>query len=297
MVVRLSTYLRNKLLGVYTNKIISGDFETQAKVDEWTEVDCTATSEVGGGVGGSNHCLLTEVGGANPGKIHEDVTTKIGHLYMLELYFKKGTSDHGKFMIGTAGDEDLIYDSGNLTDADWIVKRHFFLATQTSHRVILQTNDAIGDRTSKFDSLRFVSLTHSIQDIFKDGFISIFDGTIPDTPDEGWNQKANCHILVTIYSDGAAAGLEFDDTVSGTTSSTISKKSTETWSGTAVLTGQATWFRLYAPGDTIASQSVLDERIDGDCASAGAALNMSSTSITATAVQSISTFQITQPYS
>lgn len=282
MALRISTGLRNKLLGINSNKATNGSFTTDTT--GWTAVNATLTSESGGQSG--NHLRVAETDGANPGKAYQDITTKVGHLYMVELYFKKGTSDSGKFMIGTTGVEAAIYDSGALTDVNWALKRTWFLATETTTRLTLQSTDATAAEYSGFDEVKFVSISRAIQDVFKDGFIRIYTGTQPTSPDDAPTGT----LLVTIYSDGAAAGLEFDDAAAGV----ISKKATETWSGTAGNTGTAGWFRLYAPGDPLGSSSI-DERIDGACGTSGAELNMSSTSIVSGAVQSISTFQLTMP--
>jgi len=51
---------------------------------------------------------------------------------------------------------------------------------------------------------------------------------------------------------------------------------------------------MYQAGDSGAS-STTDCRLDGACATSGGQLNMSSLSISSDAVQTISTFQITQP--
>jgi hypothetical protein len=282
MALRLSTGLRNKQCGINTTKITNGSFTSDTT--GWTATDATLTSEAGGQ---SGNCLqIAETGGANPGKAYQDITTKIGHLYYIELYFKKGTSDSGKFMIGTTGDEDAIYDSGALTDAAWAIKKMWFLATETTTRITLQSTDATAAETSLFDEVKVVSMSRSIQDIFKDGFIKIYTGAQPTSADDAPTGT----LLVTIYSDGAVAGLEFDDAVAGV----LSKKGTETWSGTAGATGTAGWFRLQTQGDGGGS-STTDERIDGACGTSGAQLNMSSTTITSGAVQSISTFQLTLP--
>jgi hypothetical protein len=293
MALKLSTGLRNKLCGINSNKLpgfAPGDVDNEGTFNSaigagWHASDATATSVAGGQSG--NCCQIAESGGINPGKIYTDVVTKVGHLYYIELYFKKGTADNGKFMIGTTADEDAIYDSGNLTDAAWALKRTWFLATATITRFTLQTNDTTAGETSLFDEVKIVSMSRSVQDVFKDGFIKIYTGTQPSSADDA---VAGYTLLVTIYSDGASAGLEFDDAVVGV----LSKKSTETWSGTAVASNTAGWFRLSAPGDT-GALSTTEERIDGACGTSGAQLNMSSTTITSGAVQSISTFQLTMP--
>lgn len=282
MALRISTGLRNKLLGINSNKLTNGAFTTDTT--GWTAVDATL-SVVGSGQSGN--CLqIAETGGANPGKAYQDVTTKVGHLYMVSLYFKKGTSDSGKFMIGTTAVQDAIYDSGALTDAAWAAKQTWFLATETTTRLTFQSTDATAGETSLFDTALFVSMSRAVQDVFKDGFLKIYSGTQPTSP----NDAVSGTLLVTIYSDGSAAGLEFDDAASGV----LSKKSTETWSGTAGNTGTAGWFRIHAPGDALGS-STADERIDGACGTSGAELNMSSTSIVSGSVHSVSTFQLTMP--
>lgn len=285
MALRFSTGLRNKLLGINTNMLTNGDFSTDTT--GWTAVDATLASV---GSGQSGNCLeITETGGANPGKAYQDVTTKVGHKYMLVVYFKKGTSDHGKVMIGTTADEDAIFDSGNLTDAAWalvkasVAAEMVFVATETTTRITFQTNDADVGETSLFDTASLVHIEHSVQDIFNEGFINFYSGTQPGSADNAVSGT----LLVTMYSDGASAGLNFDDAVS----SVLSKAAAETWSGTAVATATAGWFRLYAEGDALGSSTV-DARMDGAISTSGAELNMASTAIVASSVISINTWQL-----
>jgi hypothetical protein len=284
MALRISTGLRNKLLGINTTKIVNGSATSDAA--SWTAVDATLSSAASGYSG--NYLKVAETGNVNPGKAYQDITTKIGHLYYAEWYFKKGTADAGKFMIGTTASEASIYDSGALTDANWTLKQTWFLATATTTRITCQSTDATAAEHSGFDEIKVVSMTRAIQDVFKDGFINIYTGTQPTSADDAVSGT----LLVTIYSNGTSVGLEFDDAAAGV----LSKKSTETWSGTAGNTGTAGWFILYAAGDALGSSSV-DERIEGACGTSGAELNMSSTAIVSGAVQSISTFQLTMPAS
>lgn len=77
----------------------------------------------------------------------------------------------------------------------------------------------------------------------------------------------------------------------------ITKDTTQTWSGTAVATGTAGYFRYKS---SVADAGALDSsavflRIDGNIATSGANMNMSSTSITSGAVQTLSTFSFTVP--
>lgn len=91
----------------------------------------------------------------------------------------------------------------------------------------------------------------------------------------------------------AANCLNWGDSAAGV----ISKLSTETWSGVAVATGTAGWFRIEASvsdaGGTDVTESII--RVDGSVATSGAELNMTPTTITSAATQTISAFTVTLP--
>jgi hypothetical protein len=130
-----------------------------ANVNNWTAVNATLSSVAGGQAG--NCMQIAETDGANPGKGYQDITTVIDSFYRLTAYFKKGTSAHGKIMIGTTGDEDSLYDSGNLTDAAWAtsLKTIYFKATAATTRITFQTNDATAGETSLFDTVSCFKIT------------------------------------------------------------------------------------------------------------------------------------------
>ena len=96
-------------------------------------------------------------------------------------------------------------------------------------------------------------------------------------------------------SGGAASvnGLKFDAPANGS----ISKRAGQTWSGTAAASGSAGWFRLYGPATDAGGADAAGTKLryDGAIATSGAQLNVSSTSITKDAVQTISTFAPTMP--
>lgn len=90
----------------------------------------------------------------------------------------------------------------------------------------------------------------------------------------------------------AVNGLKWGNATAGV----LSKKSTQTWSGVAVATGTAGWFRIEA---AVTDSGALDstetyKRIDGAVSTSGAQLNLSNTSIANTATQTIDTFTITE---
>jgi hypothetical protein len=91
----------------------------------------------------------------------------------------------------------------------------------------------------------------------------------------------------------AVNGLNWGDSADGV----LTKHPTETWSGVAAATGTAGWMRIEASvSDALgvdSTESII--RADGAVATSGAELNMTPTSITAAATQTISSFSVTLP--
>lgn len=92
----------------------------------------------------------------------------------------------------------------------------------------------------------------------------------------------------------ALNGLKMEGTA---VAGVFTKDSTQTWSGSAGATGTAGWFRYVG---SIADAGALDSsavylRLDGSIATSGADMNMSSTSVTSGALQTLSTFSFTVP--
>lgn len=88
----------------------------------------------------------------------------------------------------------------------------------------------------------------------------------------------------------AANGLTLEAASAGS----LAKKTTETWQGTAVADGVAGWYRFVGSvADTGLADTTPDQiRLDGSVATSGAQLNMSSTTIVSTAVQTVGTYAI-----
>lgn len=103
-------------------------------------------------------------------------------------------------------------------------------------------------------------------------------------------------------SGGSAAGVASANGLKmdfNSAAGVFTKDITQTWSGTAVGSGTQTagWFRYRS---SVADAGTLDStetylRMDGSIATSGADMNMSSTSITNGALQTLSTFQFTIP--
>lgn len=101
----------------------------------------------------------------------------------------------------------------------------------------------------------------------------------------------------TNMSGGVTAvnGLKFDIAAAGV----LSKLASQTWSGVAVATNTAGWFRFEGP---VADSGALDSsetqiRVDGTVSTSGQQLNMSSTSFVTGATETITSFGITLPTS
>lgn len=91
----------------------------------------------------------------------------------------------------------------------------------------------------------------------------------------------------------AANCLNWGDSAAGI----LVKRTDETWSGVAVATGTAGWFRIEAAETDAGALDSLEAivRCDGAVATSGAELNMTPTTITLGATQTISSFTVTLP--
>lgn len=120
--------------------------------------------------------------------------------------------------------------------------------------------------------------TGSLKSILANGFIHVYSsilGNIPTTPDDAIN-PANHTLLLTVYGDGIAAGLNLGTASGGS----INKAAGETWAGTVLASGNAVWFRHVGSADTGAA-STTEPRLQGRVGVAGAELNISSLALTA----------------
>lgn len=103
--------------------------------------------------------------------------------------------------------------------------------------------------------------------------------------------------LVLTKNNMASGVLQINGLIYGDASSGQLVKGSGIWSGAAVATGTAGWFRYEGPIADDDSSSTELIRIDGNIGTSGANLNMSSTSITSGATTTIDTFAITLPAS
>lgn len=286
MALRLSLGFRNMQAGINTEKVTNGGFATT--VDNWTANATAVLSNQG--TGQSGNCMrVAESGGAAVGQAYQAITTKVGHLYKFTGYFKKGTSDTGKFLIGTtaAGAGTVHYDSGALSNAGWTLYTAYFVATTTTTYIVCQTTDATATEYSEFDTLSLVCLSRSYQDVFRYSHVKWYTGTQPATP-----QLAPTGTLVCTMKNGVA-GMTFDDAVNGA----IQKPSGETWNGECEAAGGTVgWARLCHIDDT-ETENDTEARVDFRVSTSGAEANFESVAWGGGSTQGITSLPITRPMS
>jgi hypothetical protein len=290
MALRLSTGARNRMLGINTNIAVNGTLVTN--FTGWTQSTGTAQRNSGTGANsttGYMECIYNSALGKAISSAAITVTPYTW--YKLSYYFQKPASngDAGLCEIGTSsgGAQVATFKETDATNA-WVFREYQFRtgAAVTSIYLSFSQATAAGSDAANFDEITLSEGGGTFQDVYYKGFLEIWSGSQPATPD---SQPAGT-LLCTMYSNGTSAGLTFADATGGV----ISKTSTETWSGTAVASGTAGCFRLKTAGDA-GGTSTVDERLDGSIATSGADVNMGSTTITSGAVTTLSTFTITAP--
>lgn len=278
-----STGYRDRVAGTSKSILSNGTFDSNTT--SWTAQDSTLASVAGGQDG--NALQVAESGGTNVGKAYHDVTTVVGRVYKGSYYFKKGTSDFGRFMIGTTSVEDSLYDSGQLNDANWTQREFVFIATETTTRLTCQTEDTTATENSLFDTIILDPLFDGIRDIFNGFLLTVYSGSRPLTAD-----ASSAGTKLIVFSLNATGnGLTLDDSVAGV----ISKPDGETWSGEALADGNSAWFRMHLKDEDPDVASTEFARIDGTIAPSGADLEMAVTAVQATAVQTLSSFSLEVP--
>ncbi len=103
--------------------------------------------------------------------------------------------------------------------------------------------------------------------------IDIYSGTQPANPDTA----ASGTLLVTVSLGGTGAGMHFEDAA---VAGVLLKDAAETWSGEAVATGTAGWWRLRRTSDTGTGASTTASRMDGSIGTSGADMNQGTLTVT-----------------
>ena len=282
MAIRLSPGLVQLTAGVNTELVANGGFASATT--SWTATNATLTNEASGQ---SGNCLMVASSGANIGQTYQAITTKVGHLYKFTGYFKKGTSDSGKFLIGStsAGGGTVVYDSGALTDAAWALKTAYFVATHTTTYIVCQSTDATNTENSNFDTISLVCLSRSWQDVFRYSHIKWYTGTQPATA----NLAPTGTLVCTMKNN--TAGMTFDDALLGV----LQKPAAETWNGVCEAAGGTVGWARFSHIDDLGTENDTDARVDFRVSTAGAEANFDSVAWTGGSTQGIPNFPFTMP--
>jgi hypothetical protein len=133
----------------------------------------------------------------------------------------------------------------------------------------------------------------SFSEIFKYGIIKIFTGSQPASPDDA--ETGTLLVTITQNSGSFTPGTETNGLLFGNVAAGIlSQESGQIWSGVAVATGTAGWFRIY-DNAAVTGVSTTAKRCDGAVATSGAQLNMSNTAITSGGTTTIDAALVTLP--
>lgn len=118
--------------------------------------------------------------------------------------------------------------------------------------------------------------------------IHIYSGTPPASPNDAIGSAV---LLAEISNAGTPVTFE-----SAITDATLTKSISETWSGTTVAAGTATFYRLVTAGDAGAA-STTAYRIQGSVAKAGADMNLTNPVLASGATQTLDSFYLSMPES
>ena len=132
----------------------------------------------------------------------------------------------------------------------------------------------------------------SAKSVLANGFIHVYASTLANVPlsaDDAID-PAKHTLLLTVYGDGTAAGLNLGTASGGA----IGKDPGETWAGTVLANGNAVFFRYVAPGDTGAATTT-QARLQGRVGVAGAELNISTLALVAGNTQAVNFASLSLP--
>lgn len=133
----------------------------------------------------------------------------------------------------------------------------------------------------------YMLLTGAMKTALAAGFIKIYSGAVPADADAALTGT----LLCTISNNSTGTGINLD-TVAVT--GIILKLGSEVWSGVNAATATATYYRHVAVGDT-GVLSTTQARIQGDIATSGQEMNLSSVALTNGATQTIDYYSVALP--
>lgn len=283
MTIARSTGLVDKLNGIKTNKLLNGDFASNA--DNWTASGATLTTPSGGVTG--NALTITNSGAAS-GSCYQDITTVVGRVYKISYAFKLGTgAAGGSVEVGTTGSPTALINGAAVTDAIWTTYSAVFIASATTTRITLRNESAVSAETARFDDVVCEEVFDGFVEIMRNCKCNVYTTPKPATADAA----ATGTLLATVTLNETATGLTFDASVNGV----VGKPSSEIWKGNISTTGTAFWFRFYESGDDPSLLSTTAARFDGTVGTSGTDMIVGSTTLTQDLKFEITGFSYTAP--
>lgn len=129
--------------------------------------------------------------------------------------------------------------------------------------------------------------TGSLKSLMALGSIKIYSGAIPANADAAVTGT----LLCTITLNSTATGLSM---AAAAVAGVLEKLSSETWSGVNAASGTATYYRHVAVGDT-GALSTTEARLQGLVGTVGVEMNLSSTTLTSGATQTLDFYSVQLP--
>lgn len=118
-------------------------------------------------------------------------------------------------------------------------------------------------------------------------FIDIYSGAQPADA----NAAPTGTKLVTISVASGGTGMTWDAAAAGV----LPKNSGEVWSGNAIASGTAGWFRIRVAADDLGATGSTYQRCDGSVATSGGEMTVGSLTVTSGAPFVVDAFNVTLP--
>ena len=218
--------------------------------------------------------------GSQPAAADDAVTgTLLASITLVSGALTEGTEstpqrDTATFTYGSNGDIYKLVVNGNIYSYTTIAGDDAPKTAEALAKLVDKDNDVVVGRNS---NVIYVSAKHP--------------GVTYTLANTGTTTPGNL-VLANTQANVRLNGLQFGAVTAG-----VLTKEAGVWSGVAVATGTAGWFRFQGVGIDDDTLSTVFVRLDGNIATSGANMNMSSTSITSGATQTVDTFSVTEPAS
>ena len=130
--------------------------------------------------------------------------------------------------------------------------------------------------------------TGSLRSVMSLGFVKLYSGTVPASADDSLGAAT---LLTTLSVSSGGTGLTFAATA---VAGALPKATAEVWSGVNAAGGVASFYRHVAVGDT-GALSTTEARIQGTISVAGDDMNLTNTTLTGGATQTMDFYQLFLP--